>query len=334
MRVSRSAGGVVIVVGDWPEQPEVVALLEGAGAVLAWDVLAGAAVPAARVDEPERAADWLWEIYGDAADGILGGAEEVDEAPAGDGRVRDACRTVAQLNWAQVWWPASATAGVPALDPVVLHAERAIALSTVEHLLDDQDAVARAMDSVVSLDTAAHPELAERVRALAEDYGVVLAPAAAPVRSAYALAAGGAGSAGTTVLTGSSTVDWTLVPTGVVDAAAPAEWAVVRRQGTTVLEVSVAPGPRLGPRLAARFAEVDVTLDAVDGMGRLTGSAPVPPTVLLLPPDRRAVTVYAPGFAEPTTPDPGAEARRAAIIAYARSRAGSPAATLTERTAR
>ncbi|HEX6356104.1 hypothetical protein [Actinophytocola sp.] len=331
MRVSRSAG---IVVGDWPERPEVVALLEGAGAVLAWDVLVGDVVPAARVDDPERAAEWLWEIYGDAADGILGTAEEVDAETAGDRRVRDACRTVAQLNWARAWWPASTTAGVPALDPVVLQAERVVVLSTVEHLLDDPDAVPRALESVVSLDTTAHPELAERVRALAEDYGVALAPAAETSRSGYALAAGGGGFAGTTVLTGSSIVDWTLVPAGVVDAAAPAEWAVVRRQGTTVLEVSVAPGPRPGTRLAARFAEVDVALDAVDGLGRLTGSAPVPPTVLLLPPDRRALTVYAPGFAEPATPDPGAEARHAAIIAYARSRTGSPEATLTERTAR
>jgi hypothetical protein len=285
------------------------------------------------VDDPERAAEWLWEVYGSAADGILGGAEEVAVPSAGDWRVRDACRTVAQLNWAEMWWPASASADVPALDPAVLRAERAVALSTVEHLLDDQDAVARALASVVSLDVPA--ELAARVAALTEDYGVVLSPAPTPNRSGFALAAGGAdGATGTTVLTGSSAVDWTLVPAGVVDAAAPAEWAVLRRQGTTVLEVSVAPGPRPGPRLAARFGEVDVTLDAVDGLGRLTGSAPVPPTVLLLPPDRRAVTVYAPGFAEPATPDPGAEARRAAIIAYARTRTGSPDATLTERTAR
>jgi hypothetical protein len=55
---------------------------------------------------------------------------------------------------------------------------------------------------------------------------------------------------------------------------------------------------------------------------------------LLLPPDQRVVTVYAPGFALPAEPDPGAEARHAAIIAYARARVGDPAATLTERTAR
>lgn len=322
MRVSRTAIGA---------QPEVTALVEAAGAVLAWDVLADDPVPVARIDDPERAAEWLWEIYGSAADEILGGAEDVTVPEDGDWQVRDACRALAQLNWAQAWWPASASVGVPALDPAVLQAERAVLMSTVEHLLDDQDAVANALASVVSPDVAG---LAEQVATLAEDYGVALSTVA-PRRSAYALAASGpVSSAGTTVLTGSSTVDWTLVPAGVVDAAAPADWAVVRRQGTTVLEVSVAPGPRPGAPLAARFAEVDVPLAEVDALGRITGSAPVPPSVLLLPPDRRAVTVYAPGFATPTAPDPGAEARRAAIIAYARSRLGAPNATLTERTAR
>jgi hypothetical protein len=334
MRVARSSG---LVAGDWPERPETVALVEAAGAILAWDVLAGGPVPAVRVDDPERAAEWLWEIYSSAADEILGGADEVTVPAAGDWRVRDACRTVAQLNWAQAWWPASASAGIPALDPAVLRAERTVALSVVEHLLDDPDSVERALASVVSVDSP-DPEvaaLAARVAALAEDYGMMLSPAEVPSRAGYALAAGGTGgSAGTTVLAGSSTVDWALVPAGVVDAAAPADWAVVRRQGTTVLEVSVAPGPRPRPPLAARFADVDVRLDEVDGLGRITGSAPVPPTALLLPPDRRVVTVYAPGFAPPADPDPGAEARHIAIIAYARSRVGSPTATLTERTAR
>ena len=82
-------------IGDWPASPEVTALLEGAGATLAWDVLADAPVPAARIDDPERAAEWLWEIYGPAADEVLDGASEVDVPVIGDWRVRDACRTVA-----------------------------------------------------------------------------------------------------------------------------------------------------------------------------------------------------------------------------------------------
>jgi hypothetical protein len=329
MRVFRSDG---LVVGDWPAWPEVTALLEASGAVLAWDIRTGDAAPAARIHDPARAAEWLWEVYGSVAEDILDDAEDVTVPADGDWSVRDACRTVAQLDWARAWWPASASAGVPALDPVVLRAERALALSTVEHLLDDQDAVARALGSVA---LPADQELAGRVAALAEDYGIELSPAPAPTRAGFALAAGGGhGGAGTTVLTGTSAVDWTLVPAGSVDAAAPAEWAVVRRNGATVIEVSVAPGPWPAGPLAARFGEVDVALHEVDGLGRVTGSAPVPASVLLSPPAERTVVVYAPGFAAPVAPDPGAEARREAVIAYARSRAGSPSATLTERTAR
>jgi hypothetical protein len=329
MRVSRSDG---LVVGDWPAFPEVTAVLEASGAVLAWDVLAGDAAPAARVHDPARAAEWLWEVYGSAAEDILGDADDVTVPEDGDWSVRDACRTAAQLDWAQAWWPASASAGVPALDLVVLRAERAFALSNVEHLLDDPDAVERALGSVVP---PADPDLADRVAALAEDYGIDLSPAPATTRSGFALAAGGGpGDIRTTVLTGTSTVDWTLVPAGSVDAAASAEWAVVRRDGATVVEVSVAPGPRPEGPLAARFGDVEVTLDEVDPLGRVTGSAPVPASVLLLPPDRRTVIVYAPGFAAPVAPEPGADARQAAVIAYARSRVGSPSATLTERTAR
>jgi hypothetical protein len=324
--VSTSDG---LVAGDWPAWPEVTSVLEAAGAVLAWDVLGGDPVPAARVHDPARAAEWLWEVYGSAAEDVLAGAPEATVPSDGDWSVRDAARTAAQLDWARAWWPASASAGVPTLDPVVLQAERALALSSVEHLLDDPDAVERALGSVA---LPAEEGLARRVAALAEDYGIELAPA--PPRSRFALAAGGgSGGAGTTVLTGTSTVDWTLVPAGAVDAAAPAEWAVVRRADATVVEVAVAPGSRRGP-LAARFGAVDVTLDGVDELGRVTGSAPVPTSVLLAPPDQRAVIVYGPGFASPVPPAPGADARRAAIIAYARSRVGSPSATLTERTAR
>lgn len=329
MRVVSTSDG--LVVGDWPAWPEVTAVVEAAGAVLAWDVLAGEDVPAARVHDPARAAEWLWEVYGSATEDILAGTRDVTVPEDGDWSVRDACRTVAQLEWARAWWPASASAGVPALDPVVLQAEHALALSNMEHLLDDPDAVERALGSVV---LPADPDLAGLLAALAENYGIELAAASAPRRDGFALAAGGGlGGTGTTVLTGTSTVDWTLVPAGSVDAGAPAEWSVVRRAGATVVEVSVVPGPRQGP-LAARFGEVDVTLDEVDELGRVTGSAPVPASVLLLPPDQRAVVVYAPGFATPVPPEPGADARRAAVIAYARSRVGSPTATLTERTAR
>ncbi|MBW4717965.1 hypothetical protein [Saccharothrix obliqua] len=318
-----------IEVGDWPH-PERAALLEGRGALVAWDVLGGGA-PAARVHDPDRAADWLWEVYGpEAADAVLGDAAVV--TPTGPG----AGRTLAQLDWARAWWPASAVAGVPALDPVLLSAERAVATCEVEHLLDDEDATARALAEVPA--DPAVPGLSERLADLAEDFGVELPPAVLPARAEFALAAGSATAAtaatGTTVHSGASPVDWALVPAGAVDAAADARWAVVRQGGATFVDVVVAAGPRPDVPLVARFADVDVELGDVDDFGRRTGRAPVPPTVLLLPPARRVLTVHAPDFASPPgEPDPDAPARRAALVAYARSRVGDPAATLTERLA-
>jgi hypothetical protein len=330
MRVERTDAG--LLVGDWPPHPERTALLEARGALLAWDVLVDDPVPSARVHDPAPAADWLWEFYGTSD--FTG--DEVVVPADGDWRVRDAGRVVAHLRWADAWWPASATAGVPALDPALLRAELAVATAEVEHLLDDEDATERALAEVgpFTADPAVDA-LATRLAALAEDYGVALAEATVPSRSTFALAAGGGEQGdGVTVLSGADGVDWALVPQGVVDAAADAEWSVVRRQGSTFLEVAVSPGPRGGARLAARFGRVEVELDDIDGLGRITGRTAVPPTVLLLPPAQRVLTVYAPDFAVPApATDPDGPARRAAIVAYARTRADSPTATLTERLA-
>jgi hypothetical protein len=326
MRIERN--GTEILVGDWPAHPEQTALLEARGALLAWDILADDALPAARVYDEVQAADWLWEIYGSAAGEILGGAAEVAVPADGDWQIRDASRVLAQLGWVEAWWPVSPTAGVPAVDQDLLLAERAVTTSEVEHLLDDEDATERALSAAGLVDA-----FAARLGELAEDYGVVLREVVVPSQVDFALAAGGGRSEGVTVLSGRDPVDWALVPSGVVDAAADAEWAVVRSQGATYLEVAVPLVTRAQPSLAARFGQVDVRLDQTDDFGRLTGRAPVPPTVLLLPPAQRVLTVYAPDFAQPGQPEDGSPARREAIIAYARSRAGLLTATMTERLA-
>ena len=106
----------------------------------------------------------------------------------------------------------------------------------------------------------------------------------------------------------------------------------MRRQGETYLDVAV-PVVAMA-RLAASFGQFDVPLDTMDGFGRATGSVRVPPTILLSPPARRVLTVYAPGFAEPVEADPDSAPRQAAIIEYARARTASPWATVTERSAR
>jgi hypothetical protein len=320
-----------ILIGQWPPHPEQTALVEAWGALLAWDVLADDAVPAARVDDAERAADWLWEIYGvDAAAEILSGANEVTIPAEGDWRVRDACRTVAQLGWIEAWWPASAVAGVPPVSQALLRGELVITIDTVEHLLDDDESLERALVAAGQLTSI--PEVDGTLAELAENYGVALS--AAPTQAEFALAAGAQGRpAGVTVLSGVDAIDWALVPSGVVDAAAEAEWAIVRSDGATYLEVSVSLVPGARPRLAARFGEVEVDLDRLDDFGRLTGRTPVSATVLLMPSAQRVLTVYAPDFAQPGESSSDGQERRAAIIAYARSRTESPSATLTERMA-
>ncbi|GAB3903448.1 hypothetical protein GCM10029964_095400 [Kibdelosporangium lantanae] len=318
MRVERTE--TEIRVGRWPSTPEQTALVEARGALVAWDVLADVE-PAVRVHDPSAAEEWLWEIYGvEAATAISGGANEVTVPVDGDWAVRDACRTVAQLAWVEAWWPASVD--VPVVDRGVLNAERAIATSAVEHLLDDDEAVERALVEATLTSDAA---LDARLVSLAEGYGVVLRESV-PTQAEYALAAGGGDrSSGMTVLSGTGAVDWNLVPSGVVDAAAEARWAVVRVDGGTYLEVAVAIVAGARPRLAARFGQVDVVLDRVDDLGWLTGRTQVPATVLLLPPAQRVLTVYAPDFARPQvstedaggveprswrTRDPGSDRRR------------------------
>lgn len=294
--------------------PERTALLEARGATLYWDVLSDAP-PVTDVHDEALAADWLWDLPATA-------------------------RELAYLGWARAWWPVSAAAGVPPLDPALLAAEVAVATAAVDHLLDDEDAVERAVAAAAA---AVHPltaladdpdlgpratDLATRLADLADDHGITLPePVPAPTaRTGFALAAGGRAESEVVVLRGSAPVDWALVPQGSVDAAADATWSVVRRDGELVLAVSV---PTITDMpLAARFGQVDVPI--ADG----TGAVAVPPTVLLLPAAQRNLTVYAPGFAAPeTATDPDAPTRRAALVAMARARLTTPDATLTERAA-
>ncbi|RKN45888.1 hypothetical protein [Streptomyces hoynatensis] len=147
-------------------------------------------------------------------------------------------------------------------------------------------------------------------------------------------------------LSGSVPVDWALVPPGAVDAAAGAAWSVTRRAGALLVTVTVPRAPRSPldprephpPRLAARFGPVEFPLaPAPRRPGEFTGEAELPgAAVLLLPPARRALTVWAPGFAAPGRPGgPGEEAtaRRAALLRHAGHRLTAPGATLAERAA-
>ncbi|WP_116950455.1 hypothetical protein [Jiangella endophytica] len=337
MIVTRAADGVTV--GPAPRHPERTALAEAAGALLTWDVVDPAALPSATIHDVGRAAGWLWELYGaDVAAAVPAATQagaDVAAAPA-DQRIVEAVRTLAHLAWAEAWWPASALAGVPALDQDLLRAERAVAAAAVEHLLDDDEAVERALAAAAM--PHQHPELAAELAAVAEDYGVAL-PAAAgtPGRAGLALAAGGRGDgAGVLVARGSTQVSWAAVPPGVVDAAAEAGWTIRRTGDHTVVDVSVpaAPDPRARTAtLRARFGPVEVPLEPVRD-DRFTGTAPIPAAALLLPAAEWAAVVYAPAVADaPDQVHPEDAARRTAIVAAARARLSATHATRTERAA-
>lgn len=249
-------GPVGIRVGSPPARPERTAVLEAAGATLTWDVTTTDAAPSALVWDVSRAVEWLWEVYGaDAASAIIAGAGPIVAVP---GDVTRTTHAVAVAGWARAWWPASFVAGVPALDPRLLAAEAVVGFADVEHLVDDEDTVERALaDAVGSLEvlealTRMRPEAApllDRVVGIAEDHGVDLSTAHVASRSDYALAAGGEEeTAAVPVASGSDVLDLALLPPGSVDAAGEATWRIIRRDGTTVLEASVpcapvAPGP-------------------------------------------------------------------------------------------
>jgi hypothetical protein len=327
--VGRTVGG--IRVGVRPPHPERTALLEARGAWLFWDVLDQQPHPAAEIFDARAAADWLWEMYGpDAAVAVLEDAAQVETA--WESPVLDAARDLAHLRWAEAWWPASYAAGIPALPGGLLRAEIAWRASGTEHLLDDEEAVERAL-SAVDLGALEAFEGAGALRSnladLAEDYGAELVRRVAPHPEDYALAAGGDHVEGRALAFGSTPVDWGRVRQGRVDAAAEARWQLVQRSGdlVVVVEVPAAPGTDRGP-LGARIGGAALDLRHDPSTNMYTGETDAPQGFLMLRAAERRVEVHEPGFSEAVPVE-----RHAAIIAYARSRLTAPDATITERAA-
>jgi hypothetical protein len=200
--IERTEAGVLV--GARPPHSEQTALVEARGALLLWDALDRRAHPAAEIHDLDLAADWLWEIYGpEASNAILAGADRV--AVEAHSASLAAARQLAHLRWAEAWWPSSHEAAVPALSIGMLRAEAAWHTAGVEHLLDDEEAVERALAdvdlaavAVLEGDPLLGPEaraLAAGLAELAEDYGVAL-------RTEPAVRAGGLGARGGRAATG------------------------------------------------------------------------------------------------------------------------------------
>lgn len=325
--VRRTA--TAILVGDRPPHPERTMLVEARGALLYWDALDLRAHPAAEVFDARAAGDWLWEVYGPEA---LTGAGTM--ATEWESPVLDAARTLAFLHWAAAWWPASRAAGIPALPAGLLRAETAWYTAGLEHLLDDDAAVERALAEVDLSTLVSYPEaadLAAGIADLADSYGVALRNTTRLQPEDWALAAGGA-EEGLAVASGSAPIDWSLVPARTLDAAGEATWRFEHRSGAWILNVAAPAAPDAVPAaLTAVVDTAEVPLRLDPGTGAFTGEAPAPPDFAMRLGGGNPIQVRAPGYTADRSED-RAE-RRAALIAFARDRLASPDATLTEQAA-
>lgn len=283
--------------GLWSSGPEVtgppvLAVLEVAGAVLAWTVDDPAGADAARITITDvTAAHWLWRVVGSdghaavaaALDGrIVSGSVDVPGAePAVD--ALNPLRRIAIGHWARRWWPASLRDGIAGLDGALLDAELAVALVAAEDYLDEDavDAEVRELLAGHRGALAAHREagdprvvaLVDACRELAEDAGVwdATLPAldvASARRADYALAAGAGGGGGipAAVADGTGSLNWDAVPPGVFDAADhTVSWRVDAGDDGVAATVRVA----VAGGLSASGIEVRLDAGGITGRGAL-----------------------------------------------------------------
>lgn len=320
------------------------AMVEARGALLSWDATSGERFPDAEIHNPLEAAGWLEEIYGGAiATAVRAGDITVHPLP-GDAELVDAAHHLAQLLWARDWWPAGIY--TPALSQPILAAEIAVAAHAVEHLLDDHDAVERALHDALDAPSAlaAAPSkyrddaaaLVDALTDLADDNGVALNPAMLATPEDWALTAGSRMQTGEGIEIGHGTapVRWADIPGQTVAADSDAQWSLRHVDGVPHLHVSVASVSGATAELWARFGpqslDIDVPLRG-DGIA-FTGAVQVAASVALLPLEERTLWVRDPILA----PVPGpaeSETDRDAVRAHAVNRLDDPRAGLAERTA-
>lgn len=296
--------------GLWMTGPSVpagptAAVLEVSGAVVAWTVDDPLHVPTITFTDV-AAADWLWRAVG--AEGhvaILTALDDGDARGAADVEVPTALESPVPLrrlafgHWMRRWWPASARAGIVALDPVVLDGE--VALLTVaaqdyfadDTLDSDVTALLRPhLSAYTALARAGDPRVGELAAAcldLAGDVGEAVEGAGAAGgllrRDDYALAAGpnDGQRIRDPIAGGVASVDWTAVPPGVFDAADDTiDWTIEVLDAVPVATVRVAVGaPADGIAVRLRSGEFSAA-----GVLAVDGRAGLP----LVGPDRGPVT--------------------------------------------
>ncbi|MFI6339919.1 hypothetical protein [Streptomyces sp. NPDC050535] len=117
------------------------AVLEVAGAVLAWPAPDPTGLPAAEIHDVGQAQQWLWAVYGErtaaAVDTVASGAPAAGlTLPEQPTPLAEAAARLALGHWAARWWPTSHLDGIPALEPNLLGLEMAALSHECQQLLD------------------------------------------------------------------------------------------------------------------------------------------------------------------------------------------------------
>ncbi|MEV0249610.1 hypothetical protein AB0H76_23620 [Nocardia sp. NPDC050712] len=302
--LSIAPPGAPTVLDDAPDND--VMVLEVSGGYLSWSVLSGQAIPAAVIDDPDAAQEWLWAIYGEpvalAAAEYTGGRPTLPARPELPRLIAHAWR-LGYAHWAARWWPASTLDGIAALDAAGLAAEIAEYTEQCEMLVDGADS-----------DTPFE------------------APVKAAVRqSDYALAAGGGNRGNVLTLDrGVGGWDWRGCPPGLLDASEQAvTWELARDSGLTIARVSVlaAPGltgpipPHLRPRARiAEAAEIELELAGDTWVGQTPVAGE----------DAVTVEVYVPAIGLPDFEGRGGTETRRRIREFATARLRRAAGPVTD----
>lgn len=325
--------------------PPAVAVLEIAGAVLAWTV-DDPAVAAQLTFTDVTAADWLWRVAGTQG--------HVAVVEALQGRVADP-RTVIDLtdlelapdvlaplrrlalgHWLRRWWPASVRAGIADLDSAVLDAELAVLTAAAHEFFteDTLDSDVEALlsphrDSLPALLRGADPRVTVLIESCLElidwaESGVSADVPADRRRDDYALAAGGPTAPSTDAIgAGTASVSWCAVPPGMFDAAEDTvDWSV-RGDGSGGAVADVRAEVRVSAAgIPVRFRSADVVASGVlDALGTATLALPISES-----------TAWNRDWADTSViigrQGPGAEDRRTRdrLRAFVRSRLADPAA--------
>ncbi|MFD6268143.1 hypothetical protein [Nocardia asteroides] len=369
IRLERAAGLVTLVPPDAPTVLDAapaldVLVLDVLGGHLSWSLLAGQTLPAAVLDDPDAAQDWLWAVYGESvALAVADGQRRALDAEPARAELVESLRRLAYAHWAARWWPASTIDDIPALDPALLATDIAELAETCEiAIADPSDDLASSENFTASTGYDLHsaaphtstanfgadPAASSGTSAISGDGSGTNVEAGAgavdddAVASGtrenrgraddYALAAGGDAGAGGLVLgRGSTGWDWRRCPPGLLDAGDQAvSWQVTRADGVSTVRISVVAAPDSPRDVDAHLrphARLTTGSSATEVALRHRGDAWLGAAQLTEVVDGTlSVDVFVPGVG-PADPRDEAESRHR-IRAFARARLLAPGAEL------